>query len=98
MYQHVQWVCRLNLRLDFLSQLTFKLGLSYTPLAQAGLDALQYWSTALPADKLKPYMADILPCLDGYLKTSAESSKSNERVTLYTEIFPFGLMSHQFYL
>lgn len=98
MYQHVQWVCRLNLHLDFLAQLTFKLGLSYTPLAQAGLDALQCWSTALPADKLKPYMADILPCLDGYLKTSAESSKSNERVTLYTEIFPFGLMSHQFYL
>lgn len=98
MYRHVQWVCRLNSHLDFLSQLTFKLGLSYTPLAQAGLDALQCWSTALPAHKLKPYMADILPCLDGYLKTSAQSSKSNEGVTLYTEIFPFGLMSHQFYL
>lgn len=65
-----------------ISQLTFKLGLSYTPLAQAGLDALQSWTTALPADVLKPHLSEILPCLDGYLKTSAESSKSLKRLLI----------------
>lgn len=59
-----------KLPLPIFSQLTFKLGLSYTPLAQAGLDALENWTMALPADELKPYLGEILQCLDSYLKTS----------------------------
>ncbi|KAL9956083.1 hypothetical protein ACROYT_G037506 [Oculina patagonica] len=57
---------------------TFKLGLSYTPLAQAGLDALQRWTAAIPADVLKPHLKDILPCLDAFLKTSAESNEETQ--------------------
>lgn len=57
-----------------MSQLTFKLGLSYTPLAQAGLDALQKWSASLPAELLNPHLSEVLPCLDCYLKSSADSS------------------------
>ncbi|XP_027045855.1 DNA-dependent protein kinase catalytic subunit-like [Pocillopora damicornis] len=64
-------------RLDVVSsvaalKLAFKLGLSYTPLAQAGLDALENWTMALPADELKPYLGEILQCLDSYLKTSGD--------------------------
>lgn len=56
-------------------QLTFKLGLSFTPLAQAGLDALERWTASLPPHVLKPHLPEILPCLDGFLKTSAVYSK-----------------------
>ncbi|KAK3728490.1 hypothetical protein QZH41_002351 [Actinostola sp. cb2023] len=52
---------------------TFKLGLSYPPLAQVGLDALESWNTNLPSDVLAPYFKNILPCFDGYLKSIAES-------------------------
>ena len=50
-------------------QTTFKLGLSYLPLARAGLVALQAWSSQLPASVVNPHFRRILPALDDYLKT-----------------------------
>ena len=50
-------------------QSTFKLGLSFLPLANAGLDALEAWNAELPAELLKPHFRHILPYLDDYLKT-----------------------------
>ncbi|XP_072855016.2 DNA-dependent protein kinase catalytic subunit [Pogona vitticeps] len=51
-------------------QNAFKLGLSYTPMANVALDALEDWSTYIDRHAMQPYYKDILPCLDGYLKTS----------------------------
>ncbi|KAK0048622.1 DNA-dependent protein kinase catalytic subunit, partial [Biomphalaria pfeifferi] len=55
-------------------QTTFIMGLSYLPLANIGLDALQYWSDNLPASLIEPYYAEILPYLDAYLKTDDKGS------------------------
>ena len=53
------------------SQPTFKLGLSYLPLANAGLDALESWSAQLSPSVVGPHLRHILPSLDDYLKTSS---------------------------
>ncbi|XP_055874578.1 DNA-dependent protein kinase catalytic subunit-like [Biomphalaria glabrata] len=55
-------------------QTTFIMGLSYLPLANIGLDALQYWSDNLPASLIEPYYAEILPYLDAYLRTDDKGS------------------------
>ena len=55
--------------------MAFKLGLSYAPLAEAGLNALEEWSVYICKHVIQPYYKDILPSLDGYLKTSALSGK-----------------------
>lgn len=55
--------------------MAFKLGLSYAPLAEAGLNALEEWSVYISKHVIQPYYKDILPSLDGYLKTSALSGK-----------------------
>ncbi|XP_014836896.1 PREDICTED: DNA-dependent protein kinase catalytic subunit [Poecilia mexicana] len=52
-----------------------RLGLSHIPLANAALDALEDWSFCLPPDTMQPCYADILPLLDGYLKTTSSSDK-----------------------
>lgn len=57
------------MRTCYCIQITFKLGLSYLPLAQAGLAALQAWSSQLPASVVNPHFRGILPALDDYLKT-----------------------------
>ncbi|XP_053414339.1 DNA-dependent protein kinase catalytic subunit [Nycticebus coucang] len=57
-------------------QMAFKLGLSYTPLAEVGLNALEEWSVYISKHVIQPYYKDILPCLDGYLKTSALSDET----------------------
>ncbi|XP_058131499.1 DNA-dependent protein kinase catalytic subunit [Dasypus novemcinctus] len=64
-------------------QMTFKLGLSYPPLAEVGLNALEEWSVHIRKYEIQPYYQDILPCLDGYLKTSAlsDETKSNWEVS-----------------
>ena len=49
--------------------MTFKLGLSYLPLARAGLSALQTWSSQLSPSLINPHFTGILPALDDYLKT-----------------------------
>ncbi|XP_062044500.1 DNA-dependent protein kinase catalytic subunit isoform X2 [Lepus europaeus] len=57
-------------------QMAFKLGLSCTPLAEVGLNALQEWSGHIRKHVIQPYYKDILPCLDGYLKTSTSSGET----------------------
>ncbi|KAM4865347.1 DNA-dependent protein kinase catalytic subunit [Thomomys bottae] len=60
-------------------QMAFKLGLSYTPLAEVGLNALEEWSVHIPKHVIQPYYKDILPSLDGYLKTSALSDETKNK-------------------
>ncbi|XP_045147611.1 DNA-dependent protein kinase catalytic subunit [Echinops telfairi] len=64
-------------------QMAFKLGLSHTPLAEVGLNALEEWSVNIHKYVIQPYYKDILPCLDGYLKTSAfqDETKNNWEVS-----------------
>ena len=71
MYFAVQVICNYYVCLHL--QKTLELGRSYLPLAVLGLDALEMWAECLPADVMRPYYADILPCFDAYLKSSAES-------------------------
>ncbi|MEQ2212313.1 hypothetical protein XENOCAPTIV_029171 [Xenoophorus captivus] len=56
------------------------LGLSHVPLANAALDALEDWSSCLPPETMQPCYADILPLLDGYLKTTSSSVVSSEEM------------------
>ncbi|KAF4110944.1 hypothetical protein G5714_007975 [Onychostoma macrolepis] len=58
-------------------QAALRLGLSHAPLATAALDALESWSSLIPAAILQPHYADILPHLDGYLKTTTNSEKDD---------------------
>ncbi|KAH0617728.1 hypothetical protein JD844_016251 [Phrynosoma platyrhinos] len=57
-------------------QNAFKLGLSHTPIADVALDALEDWSAHIPRYAIQPYYKNILPCLDGYLKTSVSTDES----------------------
>ncbi|EDO42728.1 predicted protein [Nematostella vectensis] len=59
-------------------KLTFKLGLSYLPLAQAGLAALEEWNASLPGDVLRPHLRNILPYLDGYLKSATDAVEEEQ--------------------
>ncbi|XP_062395733.1 DNA-dependent protein kinase catalytic subunit-like [Sardina pilchardus] len=52
-------------------QAALRLGLSHAPLATAALDALELWSSHIPREAMQPHYGDILPHLDGYLKTAA---------------------------
>ncbi|KAM3927958.1 DNA-dependent protein kinase catalytic subunit [Leptodactylus fuscus] len=57
-------------------QTAFKLGLSFPPLADAGLDALEDWSSQIPPDIMEPFYKDILPSLDGYLADISSTDES----------------------
>ncbi|XP_038201173.1 DNA-dependent protein kinase catalytic subunit [Arvicola amphibius] len=57
-------------------QMAFKLGLSHMPLAEIGLHALEEWSVHINKSIMQPFYKDILPCLDGYLKTSVLSDET----------------------
>ena len=54
--------------------MTFKLGLSYLPLANAGLDALEVWTSELSPKLLQPQFRHILPYLDDYLRTLSNAA------------------------
>nr|XP_042898800.1 DNA-dependent protein kinase catalytic subunit isoform X2 [Parasteatoda tepidariorum] len=59
-----------------------KLGLSYLPLAEKAVNALEKWSTNLELNILKPYFPRLLPLLNSYLLvTAAEAGSvlSNEK-------------------
>ncbi|XP_078072249.1 DNA-dependent protein kinase catalytic subunit isoform X3 [Mustelus asterias] len=58
-------------------QIAFKLGLSHLPLADAGLDALEHWSIHISKHTIEPYYKDVLPHLDGYLKTASNEIENN---------------------
>uniref|UniRef100_A0A8C3TYH6 DNA-dependent protein kinase catalytic subunit n=1 Tax=Catharus ustulatus TaxID=91951 RepID=A0A8C3TYH6_CATUS len=57
-------------------QNAFKLGLSCTPMADLGLDALEDWSAHIPRHMMQPCYKDVLPLLDGYLKSSTSTVES----------------------
>lgn len=54
-----------------------KLGLSHVPLANTALDALEDWSTYIPLETMQPCYKNILPLLDGYLKTTSNDNKDD---------------------
>ncbi|CAJ1081863.1 DNA-dependent protein kinase catalytic subunit [Xyrichtys novacula] len=54
-----------------------KLGLSHVPLANVALDALEDWSSYLPPELMQPCYTNILPLLDGYLKTTSTDNKDD---------------------
>ncbi|XP_053571003.1 LOW QUALITY PROTEIN: DNA-dependent protein kinase catalytic subunit [Bombina bombina] len=58
-------------------QTAFKLGLSCPSLADAGLDALEDWSTHIPFHIMQPYYKDVLPSLDGYLTNFSSTDDLN---------------------
>ncbi|KAM9337515.1 DNA-dependent protein kinase catalytic subunit [Symphorus nematophorus] len=54
-----------------------KLGLSHVPLANAALDALEDWSSHIPLETMQPCYTNVLPLLDGYLKTPSTNNKDD---------------------
>ncbi|KAI4886986.1 hypothetical protein NFI96_023481, partial [Prochilodus magdalenae] len=63
-------------------QAALRLGLSHAPLATVALDALESWSSHIPFTIIQPYYADILPHLDGYLKTAAAADKDGSSMNV----------------
>uniref|UniRef100_A0A8C4UCZ7 DNA-dependent protein kinase catalytic subunit n=1 Tax=Falco tinnunculus TaxID=100819 RepID=A0A8C4UCZ7_FALTI len=61
-------------------QNAFKLGLSCTPMADLGLDALEDWSAHIPRHIMQPHYKDILPLLDGYLKNSTSTGTYRQKI------------------
>uniref|UniRef100_UPI00358ED0A1 DNA-dependent protein kinase catalytic subunit isoform X2 n=1 Tax=Myxine glutinosa TaxID=7769 RepID=UPI00358ED0A1 len=51
-------------------QMALRLGLSFPPLAEAALVALECWAITLPSELLAPHLPLLLPALEGYLNTT----------------------------
>uniref|UniRef100_A0A8C3EGH3 DNA-dependent protein kinase catalytic subunit n=1 Tax=Corvus moneduloides TaxID=1196302 RepID=A0A8C3EGH3_CORMO len=66
-------------------QNAFKLGLSCTPMADLGLDALEDWSAHIPSHMMQPYYKDVLPLLDGYLKSSTSTGTCMQKIASLKE-------------
>lgn len=47
----------------------FNIGRSYYRLADIGLDALERWNEHLPASNLNPFLKQVVPSLDSYLRS-----------------------------
>lgn len=47
--------------------------MSYVPLAEAAISALESWTSQMPSIVFKPYLPAVLPCLDAYLQSAAET-------------------------
>lgn len=56
-------------------QAALRLGLSHAPLATTALDALESWSSFITSSIIQPHYIDILPQLDGYLKTGTSNGE-----------------------
>ncbi|XP_038580578.1 DNA-dependent protein kinase catalytic subunit [Micropterus salmoides] len=54
-----------------------KLGLSHVPLANVALDALEDWSSHISSETMQHCYTNILPLLDGYLKTPSTNNKDD---------------------
>ena len=70
--------------------MTFKLGLSYLPLANAGLDALELWSSELSPTLLHPHFKHILPYLDDYLRTLSYAAGIADVHMMYITMWTLG--------
>ena len=66
-------------------KIAFRVGLSHLPLAETALNTLDEWLLNLNSHIILKHMPDILPALDDYLTTSADSgaeSVTNERALI----------------
>ncbi|XP_060730052.1 DNA-dependent protein kinase catalytic subunit isoform X1 [Tachysurus vachellii] len=63
-------------------QAALRLGLSHAPLATAALNALESWSSCISSSIIQPYYVDILPHLDGYLKTGTSNDKDESSMNV----------------
>ncbi|KAI5104092.1 DNA-dependent protein kinase catalytic subunit [Silurus meridionalis] len=63
-------------------QAALRLGLSHAPLATVALDALEAWSSYIPFSIIQPHYVDILPHLDGYLKTGTSNDKEESSMNI----------------
>uniref|UniRef100_A0A3Q3H3K6 DNA-dependent protein kinase catalytic subunit n=1 Tax=Labrus bergylta TaxID=56723 RepID=A0A3Q3H3K6_9LABR len=54
-----------------------KMGLSHVPLANVALDVLEDWSSHIAPETMQPCYSNILPLLDGYLKTTSSDNKED---------------------
>lgn len=58
-----------------------KIGLTYPPLAEWPLDALEHWQTTLPFSTFDSIMEEILPGLEGYFFDVEELAKEVTFIT-----------------
>lgn len=68
-------------------KIAFQVGLSHIPLANSAIAALEHWLTVLPHYLIHKHIPDILPCLNDYLTTSADTGQealSNERALIFS--------------
>ncbi|KAF4089760.1 hypothetical protein AMELA_G00069750 [Ameiurus melas] len=63
-------------------QAALRLGLSHAPLATSALDALESWSSSISPSIIQPHYMDILPHLDGYLKTGTGNDKDESSMNV----------------
>lgn len=73
-------------------QAALRLGLSHAPLATAALDALESWSSQIPPSILQPHYMDILPHLDGYLKTNTSNGERTRSTNINYVKGPFSII------
>lgn len=70
-------------------------------MADLGLDALEDWSAHIPRHMMQPFYKDVLPLLDGYLKSSTSTGTYMQKNShLYEEQFFFLIkmwICHTFY-
>ena len=52
-----------------------KIGLTYPPMAEWPLGALEHWQTTLPFSFFDSLMEDVLPCLEPYLSSADQLAK-----------------------
>nr|XP_018915697.1 PREDICTED: DNA-dependent protein kinase catalytic subunit-like [Bemisia tabaci] len=50
-------------------KVAFRVGSSYLPLADLALTTLERWIDAFPPEKINPFLKEILPCLDSFLRS-----------------------------
>ncbi|CAD5112585.1 DgyrCDS1798 [Dimorphilus gyrociliatus] len=66
-------------------QNAFDIGLSYTPLAESGLIALERWTNDLDSAQWYPLLREILPSLNKYMVATSNSlTDAQETVTLHS--------------
>lgn len=54
-------------------------------MADLGLDALEDWSAHIPRHMMQPYYKDVLPLLDGYLKSSTSTGTYMQKIASLKE-------------
>ncbi|XP_056648968.1 DNA-dependent protein kinase catalytic subunit-like isoform X1 [Diorhabda sublineata] len=58
----------------------FEIGRSYLPLAEIGIDTLEYWQDNIREDVLEPILGEIIPSLDSFLRSKFLKGYNSESV------------------